>query len=246
MIYIYIFFYIFQGTPNDLIKYEIVATQATGGYHIDGQYNTSAKAEFYPQTITETVFDVLPRVRESVNGVNFLERLWAYLTIRDLLERVAKGDLNSCDIKNNEDNDVTNNVRKKRKVGFMNDDEDYDYEGSGDDDEYYYVEENNTKEPETEVEQILDEVGDEDLVICDNIERALYLSLKYEFVTPLTSLVVVSPDQDPKEGDLSEVEGQQKRRHTINLINGSPKCKQTADKILSFVFLLCLSMNFYL
>ena len=66
---------------------------------------------------------------------------------------------------------------------------------SGDDDEYYYVEENNTKEPETEVEQILDEVGDEDLVICDNIERALYLSLKYEFVTPLTSLVVVSPDQ---------------------------------------------------
>ena len=52
--------------------------------------------------------------------------------------------------------------------------------------------------------------------------------------------------QDPKEGDLSEVEGQQKRRHTINLINGSPKCKQTADKILSFVFLLCLSMNFYL
>jgi len=234
------------GTQNDLIKYEIVATQATGGYHIDGQYNTSAKAEFYPQTITETVFDVLPRVRESVNGVNFLERLWAYLTIRDLLERVAKGDLNSCDIKNNEDNDVTNNVRKKRKVGFMNDDEDYDYEGSGDDDEYYYVEENNTKEPETEVEQILDEVGDEDLVICDNIERALYLSLKYEFVTPLTSLVVVSPDQDPKEGDLSEVEGQQKRRHTINLINGSPKCKQTADKILSFVFLLCLSMNFYL
>ena len=113
-----------------------------------------------------------------------------------------------------------------------------------DDDEYYYVEEHNTKEPQ--VEQILDEVGDEDLVICDNIERALYLSLKYEFVTPLTSLVVVSPDQDPKEGDLSEVEGQQKRRHTINLINGSPKCKQTADKILSFVFLLCLSMNFYL
>ena len=38
-------------------------------------------------------------------------------------------------------------------------------------------------------------MGDEDLVICDNIERALYLSLKYEFVTPLTSLVVVSPDQ---------------------------------------------------
>ena len=43
MNYKYNFFNIFQGTPNDLIKYEIVATQATGGYHIDGQYNTSAK-----------------------------------------------------------------------------------------------------------------------------------------------------------------------------------------------------------
>ena len=30
-------------SPNDLIEYEIVATQATGGYHIDGQYNTSSK-----------------------------------------------------------------------------------------------------------------------------------------------------------------------------------------------------------
>ena len=58
------------------------------------------------------------------------------------------------------------------------------------------------------------------LVICDNIERALYLSLKYEFVTPLTSLVVVSPDEAPKEGELSEVQGHN-RRHTINLISGS-------------------------
>jgi hypothetical protein len=54
------------------------------------------QAQFYPQTITETVFEVLPRVRDSINGINFLERLWAYLTIRDLLEKVAKGQLNSC------------------------------------------------------------------------------------------------------------------------------------------------------
>merc|ERR1712156_1128466 len=74
------------------------------------------------------------------------------------------------------------------------------------------------KEPETEVEQILDEVGDEDLVICDNIERALYLSLKYEFVTPLTSLVVVSPDQADKEGKLSEL-GQHNRRHVTPAIH---------------------------
>ena len=35
----------------------------------------------------------------------------------------------------------------------------------------------------------------EGLVLCNNLERALYLSLKYQFVTPLTSLVVVKPDR---------------------------------------------------
>ena len=32
--------------PNDLIKYEILATQATGSYLIDGQHNTSSKVCF--------------------------------------------------------------------------------------------------------------------------------------------------------------------------------------------------------
>ena len=61
------------------------------------------------------------------------------------LERVAKGDLNSCQLPDT-------NIRKKRKVGsipvnlLIHDDEDYNsYEdgssGDGDDDEYYYVEE---------------------------------------------------------------------------------------------------------
>ena len=31
-------------------------------------------------------------------------------------------------------------------------------------------------------------------IICNNLERALLLSLKYQFVTPLTSLVVIKPD----------------------------------------------------
>ena len=31
-------------------------------------------------------------------------------------------------------------------------------------------------------------------VICNNLERALFLSLHYQFVTPLTSLVVIKPD----------------------------------------------------
>jgi len=36
-------------------------------------------------------------------------------------------------------------------------------------------------------------------------ERALYLSLKYEFVTPLTSLVVVKPDSKEK-GDFDDAD----------------------------------------
>ena len=79
------------------------------------------------------MFDVLPRVRQSVNGVNFLERLWAYLTIKDLLERVARGELNSC-TKSIIKEEATS-TRKKRKVGSIpvdhTDDEDYDLEGSG-------------------------------------------------------------------------------------------------------------------
>ena len=50
----------------------------------------------------------------------------------------------------------------------------------------------------------MEEVGDEDIVICDNVARALYLSLKYEFVTPLTSLVVVKPDRANEAGDIGE------------------------------------------
>ena len=180
---------------DDLIEYQILATQANGqDYLVKGQ--NQQQAEFYPQTITETVFDVLPRVRQSVNGVNFLERLWAYLTIKDLLERVAKGDLNSC-------NEFESKIEKRSLPPSSTiDDEDYDEEEGSGGNEYDYV------------EDILDEVGDDDnIVICDNIEYALYLSLKYEFVTPLTSLVVVGPDDAQQEGDLSEAEGHT-RRHT--------------------------------
>ena len=56
----------------------------------------SFQAEFYPQTITETVFDVFPPsanvIKEasdrrtcSSSGCNYLERLWAYLTIRHII-----------------------------------------------------------------------------------------------------------------------------------------------------------------
>lgn len=134
----------------------------------------------YPQPITETVFDVVPQANE-IKG-NFLERLWAYLTIKDLLERVARGDMTSCTQKE---------TKVKREV--MEDDEDYFYdEGSG-------------HGQETDVEDIMDMMGDMDIVICDNLEKALYLSLKYEFVTPLTSLVVVKPNAKRENGDFGEV-----------------------------------------
>ena len=42
-----------------------------------------------PSSITETIFDVIPQVRAE--DVNLLERLWAYLTIQDLLKKVARG-----------------------------------------------------------------------------------------------------------------------------------------------------------
>ena len=156
---------------------------------------------------------MLPRVREAVNGVNYLERLWAYLTIRDLLERVARGDISSC---------PPAISRPKRQI---EDDEDYD-EGSGSEtDEYYYVEPVNVE----------DAIGDdEDLVICDNIERALYLSLKYEFVTPLTSLVVVGPD-DPQEGDLSEAMGQHRKK--VSFHGGNSR---TTPSYFLLISILCI------
>ena len=146
-----------------------------------------------------------------------LERLWAYLTIKNLLELVAKGDLNSCT-----SDRVKRSIRPIRATVSNSDDEDYNLEGSGDldDDEYYYVEEESESEAAV-VESIMDEVGDDDdIVICDNIEYALYLSLKYEFVTPLTSLVVVGPDDAEQEGDLSEAAGGHSRRHTIHMLSG--------------------------
>ena len=42
-------------------------------------------------------------------------------------------------------------------------------------------------------------------IICNNLERALMLSLKYQFVTPLTSLVVIKPDVI-EDGDIKEAD----------------------------------------
>ena len=41
--------------------------------------------------------------------------------------------------------------------------------------------------------------------MCNNLVRALYLSLRYQFVTPLTSLVLVKPDS-VENGDIKEAD----------------------------------------
>ena len=111
-----------------------------------------------PPVLSETVdtyIDMLPMhsaTKHLADNTNFMERLWAYLTIKDLLTRVEKGQLMSCNPR----------IRDRR-------------------------EENREVEEE-------EEVGMKVPVICNNLERALFLSLRYQFVTPLTSLVVIKPD----------------------------------------------------
>ncbi len=169
----------------------------------------------------------MPRVR--MPKVNFLERLWAYLTIQDLLQRVARGDMDSCQQQEMEEE---GNMEKRSAIS-ASDDEDYgddpgadDQEGSGegegerqkedsDEEEYYYYYDNGES---ADVEGIMDAVGDSDIIICDNLERALYLSLKYEFVTPLTSLVVVKPDKANEDGDFGELGAPE----NIRMISSAP------------------------
>jgi hypothetical protein len=70
-------------------------------------------------------------------------------------------------------------------------------------------------------------------------ERALFLSLKYEFVTPLTSLVVVKPDSKEKGnfGDADDV-GTDK----IVFRSSSPSLTSSS----SIVFVFGMSMLFHL
>lgn len=204
------------------------------------------QAHLYPQEITETIFDVVPQVRAS--DINFLERLWAYLTIQNLLEKVAKGELTSCS-QEEVDNEKISASRQfgnrvKRQQHLPVDDEDYsEEEGSGDEEDYYYE---NTS---LNVEDIMDDVGDADIIICDNLERALFLSLKYEFVTPLTSLVVVTPDQSKKPGDFGDMDKTDDSkisniaRADISFINGATRINPFSLSPLVAAVLLVVAMG---
>ncbi len=223
------------------------------------------QAEYYPQSITETVFDLAPSVRAT--SENFLERMWAYLTIKDLLEKVAKGEMYSCarhagekgpdvspdkDIPQRRKRSVSGRRRAAGDYNFLHqDDEDYShYEGSGDggdseeedEEEYYYEDKGDGTDHDDGgdvgdiMEKVMEEVGDQDIVICNNLERALFLSLKYEFVTPLTSLVVVKPDRGKEEGDFGELGPPSNIRLLSSACSSSPSGPLFLLGILIFKF----------
>ena len=136
-----------------LIQYEITAHQAVGPYKVSGNEN-----KFVPDLVSETVdtyIDLMPEFNITGN-INFMERLWAYLSVKNLLKKVERGELYSC------------------------------------------------HQP-ARAERSSDELSSWEPVMCNNLERALYLSLRYQFVTPLTSLVVVKPDS-VENGDIKEAD----------------------------------------
>lgn len=137
--------------------------------------------------------------------------MWAYLTIQDLLHRVARGELYSCDPSASDSPGLAARRRRRREVIHYDDD---DYEGSGGSNDYY---DDYNSQDDGSLETIMDEVGDSDIIICDNLERALFLSLKYEFVTPLTSLVVVKPDNGVEEGEFGDADGPANIRFKIEI-----------------------------
>ena len=67
-------------------------------------------------------------------------------------------------------------------------------------------------------------------IICNNLERALLQSLKYQFVTPLTSLVVVKPDVI-EDGDIQEA----------NMFNGEIRVMSGTSNTAPWMMLLLIS-----
>ncbi|XP_040572273.1 inter-alpha-trypsin inhibitor heavy chain H3 [Lepeophtheirus salmonis] len=93
----------------------------------------------------------------------------------------------------------------------------------------------------TDIERILETVGDQDIYICDHLEYALYLSLKYEFVTPLTSLVIVKPDDKKSAPGTSEDEGGHDPR--ITLLGNHATTLSQKTRIGSFLVLISICLN---
>ena len=76
-------------------------------------------------------------------------------------------------------------------------------------------------------------------IICNNLERALLLSLKYQFVTPLTSLVVVKPDV-VEDGDIREADLFNRK---IRVVSGARGL--AAARGLALVMVTMLGLNLW-
>jgi len=132
-----------------VIEYKVTAHQTSGDYRLSGLGATTIET-------VDTYIDLLPTF--NITQYNYMERLWAYLSVRSLLRKVERGQLYSCQ------------PRPQPEFTYQ--------EGGG---------------------------GFAEPIICNNLERALMLSLKYQFVTPLTSLVVIKPDII-EDGDIEEAD----------------------------------------
>jgi len=176
--------------PNILepvIQYEITAEQVGGEYKESG---SPTVAEIVPISETvDTYIDFLPDTRIEYN---FLERLWAYLTVQNLFMKLSKGQLVSCQQPGIPHTPVLELVEQDR-------------EGPGD-----------------------------GLIICNNLERALYLSLRYQFVTPLTSLVVVKP-QSRENGNFGEADRFQAKLKISSATRSTPVFVPTLGLLILLV-----------
>jgi len=156
--------------PCDNVQFQALCSVSSGNTEVE----VAALDEVAPSRPTYPIFPgdgcipfPSPRPREPTSEAqNFVERLWAFKTINELLKK--------------------------------SDEEEKDAEAAGEDesDESDAVEEKMVEE---------EEIVSADPPKKNSKQKALDLSLRYNFVTPLTSLVVTKPKKsDTEEGEEEE------------------------------------------
>ena len=70
-------------------QYEITAHHTGGEYHATGDTVVAVETE-----TVDTYIDLVPSF--NISQYNYMERLWAYLSVRSLLKKVERGQLYSC------------------------------------------------------------------------------------------------------------------------------------------------------
>ena len=70
-----------------VIEYKVTAHQNSGDYGLAGVGATTIET-------VDTYIDLVPSF--NISQYNYMERLWAYLSVRSLLRKVERGQLYSC------------------------------------------------------------------------------------------------------------------------------------------------------